>query len=83
MRAWAGAIAESGHPAVRFDLPGTGDSAGTFRESGLVARWCTAIADVASFISETYECSRVVAIGVGLGGMLAPARSPRARPSTT
>jgi hypothetical protein len=71
MRAWAGAIAQSGHAAIRFDLPGTGDSAGTSRESGLVARWCTAIADVASFMGETCGCSRVVAIGVGLGGMLA------------
>ncbi len=71
MRAWADALAQSGHHALRFDLPGTGDSGGTPDDAGLVERWCAAVTDASAWLRETHAAPRVVAIGIGLGGILA------------
>ena len=70
-RAWAGALAAAGHTALRIDLPGTGDSGGSALEPGLVPIWCSAVETAAGWLRATQPCDRIVAIGVGLGGMLA------------
>lgn len=58
-------LAGAGHPALRIDLPGTGDSTGV---PDLEA-WSAAIAGAAAWLRRDAE--RVVAVGIGLGALLA------------
>jgi pimeloyl-ACP methyl ester carboxylesterase len=71
LRAWADALAQAGHAALRIDLPGTGDSGGNPRDPARVNAWTGAIAAGGAWLGATQDCERIVAIGVGLGGMLA------------
>ncbi len=71
LRAWADVLAAAGHPALRFDLPGTGDSGGSPFDPGRLAAWTEAVAAAAEWLCASQECERIVAIGLGLGGMLA------------
>jgi dienelactone hydrolase len=71
IRAWGRQLAAEGHTALRLDLPGTGDSEGGPRDPGLVGRWTGAIATAARLLREEDGVGRVVAIGLGLGGLLA------------
>jgi pimeloyl-ACP methyl ester carboxylesterase len=70
-RAWAQALAKAGYPAVRIDLPGAGDSAGSPSDPGRVDAWTRAVATAAAWLRRETGCQRVVAIGLGLGGMVA------------
>jgi len=70
-RAWAEALADVGHSAVRLDLPGTGDSAGTPRDPRRLEAWSRAVFDAASWLRSETGCERVTAIGIGLGGLVA------------
>ncbi len=70
MRRWARTLATNGRATLRIDLPGTGDSTGSPRDPHRVATWTTAVSQSADWL-RTQECDRIVAIGVGLGGMLA------------
>jgi alpha-beta hydrolase superfamily lysophospholipase len=70
-RAWAAALAGAGHPTLRISLPGTGDSAGSPREPGLVQSWRDSVAQSAHWLRARTGAERVVAIGIGLGGLLA------------
>ncbi len=71
LRCWAGALAEAGHPALRFDLPGSGDSGGSPREPRRLEAWTAAVAGAAASLRATEGCERIVAIGIGLGGIVA------------
>jgi pimeloyl-ACP methyl ester carboxylesterase len=71
LRGWADALAAGGHAALRIDLPGTGDSGGSPRDPGRLAAWTAAVAAAADWLRAAQECERIVAIGLGLGGMLA------------
>ena len=73
LRAWAAAFADAGHPALCLDLPGTGDSSGTPDDVLLVQRWSDAVTDAAEWLRRVHACTRVLAIGIGLGGMIATA----------
>ncbi len=68
---WAEAFAGAGFPALRFDLPATGESAGSPRDSGRLDAWTSAVGAAASWLKSDAGCDRVVAAGVGLGGLLA------------
>ena len=68
---WAEALADAGYTALRFDLPGSGESAGSPRDPGRLEAWTKAVAGCAGWLKGNADCDRVVAIGVGLGGMLA------------
>lgn len=70
-RTWAEYLAEAGHPTLRFDFPGTGDSSGTPRDPGRVPAWSQAVASAASWLRERTGRRRVAAIGMGLGGLMA------------
>jgi pimeloyl-ACP methyl ester carboxylesterase len=70
-RAWAFALARAGHPTIRLDLPGTGDSGGTPREPELVAAWTKAVAAAAQWLRDETGCRRIAGFGIGLGGILA------------
>jgi pimeloyl-ACP methyl ester carboxylesterase len=69
-RAWAEQLAHDGFPALRIDLPSTGDSAGGARDPERLAAWSSAIAAAAQELRAEPGCERVVAIGIGLGGLL-------------
>jgi pimeloyl-ACP methyl ester carboxylesterase len=70
-RAWAGALAAAGYPALRLDLPGTGDSGGTPRDPDRLGAWTQAVVQAATWLRKQTGVARVTAIGIGLGGMLA------------
>jgi dienelactone hydrolase len=72
MRAWARQLAAEGHVVLRFDPPATGDSAGGPREPDVARRWVRSVGTAARWLREPdVGASRVVAIGLGLGGLLA------------
>ena len=71
LRALAGALAQAGLPALRIDLPGTGDSGGRPRDPGRLDAWTAAVDAAAGALRAASGCERVVAFGVGLGGMVA------------
>lgn len=68
---WAEAFANAGFPALRFDLPASGESAGSPRDPGRLGAWTSAVGAAASWLKSDAGCDRVVAAGVGLGGLLA------------
>ncbi len=70
-RAWAEHLAETGHPTLRFDFPGTGDSGGAPADAGRLAAWSETIAAAASWLRDATGGRRVTAIGMGLGGLVA------------
>jgi hypothetical protein len=70
-RVWAQELAAAGAVVLRFDLPGTGDAAGGPRDAGRVPAWTDAVAAAAAHLRLAHGCRRVVAIGIGTGGLLA------------
>ncbi len=69
LREWAKRLAASGRPALRIDLPGSGESEGSPRDPGRVEAWTAAV--VASARSLARSTGRpVTAIGLGIGGLL-------------
>lgn len=70
-RTWAEQLAASGHPALRFDFPGSGDSGGTAYDPDRVKASADAVAAAAAWLQGETHCSRIAAIGLGFGGLLA------------
>jgi pimeloyl-ACP methyl ester carboxylesterase len=69
-RAWAVHLAEAGHPTLRIDLPGSGDSGGSPDDPERLAAWTRAARAGADWLTETSGCARLAAVGIGLGGMV-------------
>jgi alpha-beta hydrolase superfamily lysophospholipase len=70
-RDWAEALAKDGYPALRVDLPATGDSGGSPRDTGMLATWTAAVSDAATWLRASTDCRRVAVIGIGVGGVVA------------
>jgi pimeloyl-ACP methyl ester carboxylesterase len=70
-RTWANELADAGHPVLRIDLQGTGDSAGSLASAGLLDAWISTVATASAWLRDEFACSRVCGLGIGLGGMLA------------
>jgi alpha-beta hydrolase superfamily lysophospholipase len=70
-RDWAESLAGAGHPTLRIDLPGSGDSGGSAQDPGRLAAWTAAICSAADWLRATTDSRRVATIGIGLGGLLA------------
>jgi dienelactone hydrolase len=70
-RVWAQSLARSGHTTVRITLPSTGDSGGTVDDPDRVGAWTLAVGAAATWLRRETDARRIVAIGMGLGGMLA------------
>jgi pimeloyl-ACP methyl ester carboxylesterase len=70
-RRWAEALADAGHPVLRFDLPGTGDSTGSPHDPELVGAWTETVERLADELASAHGVAEVAAIGIGLGGALA------------
>jgi pimeloyl-ACP methyl ester carboxylesterase len=71
LRAWATVSAGDGHAALRIDLPGSGDSGGSPRAPGRMAAWMSSVGAAAQWLRASQHCERVVAVGIGLGGVVA------------
>ena len=63
-------LAEHGLATLRFDLPGTGNSAGDATEAGRVEAWRAAIRDCASWLAARHD-GRVILFGHRFGALLA------------
>lgn len=70
-RLWAAELARAGYATARFDLPGSGDSSGSPHDSGLVQAWLSSVGSAGDWLRQVSSASRVVALGIGLGGLLA------------
>jgi dienelactone hydrolase len=71
LRSWANRLAEAGFPALRLSLPATGDSGGSPRDADRLGAWTAAAGTSAAWLREVTGARRVVAVGIGLGGMIA------------
>jgi alpha-beta hydrolase superfamily lysophospholipase len=71
LREWAARLARDGVPGLRLTLPGCGDSGGDPRDPGRLAAWTSAVSTAARALHVQTGASAVVAIGLGLGGLLA------------
>ncbi len=69
-RTWAELLAAEGRPALRLDLPSTGDSGGSPRDVLRLEAWTDSVSAAADWLRAHTGCTRVAAIGIGLGGML-------------
>ncbi len=70
-RAWAERLAADGHPTLRIDLPGTGDSGGTASGPDRVAAWIRSIHTAVAWLRDETDSATVAVIGMGLGALLA------------
>jgi pimeloyl-ACP methyl ester carboxylesterase len=70
-REWAKQLAAAGYAALRFDLPGTGDSAGGPYDPERLDAWTDALNRAAAWLREQCGHDRVSVVGIGLGGLLA------------
>jgi len=68
-RDWSLALAASGFPSLRIDLPGTGDSSGEERDDGLIDRWAAAVASAIGWLRDS-GVERVAVVAIGGGGLV-------------
>lgn len=71
LRSWGTRLACNGTPVLRPSLPSTGDSGGDARDPQRLEAWTSAICASAEWLRATTQVSRVAAIGLELGGLLA------------
>lgn len=79
-REWARALAAEGRPALRIDLPSTGDSPGEPGDPGRLEAWIDALGTAARWLAAEAPEGRLTAIGIGLGGLLACRATERSAP---
>lgn len=77
LRFLGAAFASNGIPAMRFDLPGTGDSSGEALDANLVDAWIASIGDAAGELRAVTGVRDVAVVGVHMGAMLALAAGAR------
>ena len=70
-RWWAEQLAADGYATLRLSFPSTGDSGGSPRDPARLDAWTSAVAAAASRLRGAAGANRLVAIGLGLGGMVA------------
>lgn len=71
LREWVAMLGEAGVVTLWLDLPGTGDSAGDPRAPGRLDAWTDAVGAGAAWLRTQTGATRVAALGLGLGGLLA------------
>jgi pimeloyl-ACP methyl ester carboxylesterase len=71
LRTMAERLAAAGHPALRFDYDGTGDSAGDDADSGRVLAWVKSVRDAVAELRRMSGVTEVCLFGVRMGASLA------------
>ncbi len=71
LRMWALALSAQGVASLRIDPPGAGDSGGGPRDRGRARSWPEAVAAAAAWLRAETGARRIVALGLGLGGLVA------------
>jgi pimeloyl-ACP methyl ester carboxylesterase len=67
---WAYHLAGRGHPTLRIDLPGTGDSAGDLGTGDRLPAWTATVVAGVDWLREREPGAGVTVIGIELGGLL-------------
>jgi pimeloyl-ACP methyl ester carboxylesterase len=80
VREWSRRLSVAGHQSLRLTLPSVGDSVGTVSDPGRVDAWLGAVGNAARWLRSAGGADAVVAIGLGLGGMLAYRAAAAAAP---
>jgi len=70
-RRLAEVMSDAGHPALRIDLPGTGDSTASDRHDSKLELWTDAMRASGVWLGEHSRAPAVAAIGIGFGGVIA------------
>lgn len=68
---WAHHLAARGHPTLRIDLPGTGDSAGELSPGDRLPAWIAAVQEGAAWLRAEEPAAGVTVIGIELGALVA------------
>jgi alpha-beta hydrolase superfamily lysophospholipase len=63
-------LAASGYPTLQIDLPGSGNSAGNPGDPARLQAWTQAVLAAALWLRAASGAPRIVAVGVGLGGLI-------------
>ncbi len=71
LRFWAVRLAQDGYATIRLSLPSTGDSGGCAHDADRVGAWVAAVRSAADWLRAAAGARRVVAVGIGVGGVLA------------
>jgi alpha-beta hydrolase superfamily lysophospholipase len=71
LREWAIRLARAGHPTLRLTYPSCGDSGGAPRDPDRLEAWTESVSVAATTLREHTGVSSVIALGLGLGGLLA------------
>lgn len=69
-RYWAEHLAAGGYPTLQIDLPGSSDSAGGPNDPARLAAWTQAVVTAALWLRAASGAPRIVAVGVGMGGLV-------------
>ncbi|MBK3733395.1 alpha/beta fold hydrolase [Azospirillum brasilense] len=77
-RGFAQALAAAGLPVLRFDYPGTGNSAGDEDDPARLEAWLDGIRAAAAHLRAVAGVEEVALVGLRLGGLLAAAAARRA-----
>jgi len=70
-------LAANGIPALRFDLPGMGDSSGGALDQGLLEAWIQSVNDAATELRAATGVQEVAVVGIRMGAMLAVSAAAR------
>ena len=70
-REWVEHLAAGGYPTLQIDLPGSGNSAGNPDDPARLQMWTQAVSAAARWLEARSGASRIVAIGIELGGLIA------------
>ena len=70
-RAWAEHLAAAGHPTLRLDFPGSGDSGGGPGDPRRIEVWVASIRAAVTWLRDSTGSGRVAVVGLGLGGLVA------------
>jgi alpha-beta hydrolase superfamily lysophospholipase len=81
LRLLAEQLASTGIAALRFDLAGTGDSAGRLLEGDVVGRWTSSVREAVQEASRVAGPRPVYLIGLRMGGLLAATFAASASPA--
>ena len=74
-RGWAGfadRLAQAGYCCLRFDWPGAGDSLGNTSDGISLNDWLDAVRTAAELLRGHYGVTKIVLLGHGIGGLIAP-----------